>query len=125
MLNFLQTDDTENGLVCCCPPNLSRTLGMIGGYTWSAKVADAEKVIHLDVYLFISVTRKIALPGGGEATVKMETEMPWEGKTKWTFDAPEGWKWAVRLPKPHYAENIGVSDVEVFPAGSTDIGTGV
>jgi hypothetical protein len=34
--------------------------------------------------------------------------MPWEGRTKWTFTAPAGWEWAVRVPKPNYAEDIQV-----------------
>lgn len=81
---------------------------MIGGYTWSANVDSGAKRINLDIYLFVSATRTISLPGGAEATVKMETEMPWEGRTKWTFTAPAGWEWAVRVPKPNYAGDIQV-----------------
>ncbi|WVR07708.1 hypothetical protein IAU60_004750 [Kwoniella sp. DSM 27419] len=82
---------------------------MIGGYTWAAKVDERGKTINLDVYLFVSASRTIHLPGGESATVSMVSEMPWEGTTRFTFDAPEGWQWSVRLPKPAYAENVKLS----------------
>lgn len=94
--------------VCCCPPNLSRTLGMLGGYTWRSGVNAADKTIELDVYLFVSATRTIDL-GGAAATVKMESGMPWVGTTTLALSAPEGWTWALRLPKPEYAENMRCS----------------
>ncbi|ORX35416.1 hypothetical protein BD324DRAFT_632751 [Kockovaella imperatae] len=95
--------------VCCCPPNLSRTIGMLGGYTWSAIVDEASKTINLNVWLFVSATRRIPLGNGQEASVTMKTDMPWYGRTSWQFDAPEGWTWAVRIPRPSYAENVKTS----------------
>jgi DUF1680 family protein len=95
--------------VCCCPPNLSRTLGILGGYTWNSKVESASKVIKLDIYLFVSATRTIALPDGTSAKVSMVTEMPWVGKANVETDAPEGWSWEIHVPTPAYAENITVS----------------
>ena len=80
---------------------------MLGGYTWNAFVDGSSKTIHLDIYLFVSATRTIKLPNG-EATIRMRTEMPWQGKTEFTTKAPEGWKWEIRVPKPEYASNISV-----------------
>lgn len=98
--------------VCCCPPNLSRTLGMLGGYTWRAAVKETERVIKLDVYLFVSGSRKIDLPNGQTAEVTMRTEMPWKEKTEWEVKAPEGWRWEVQLPVPNYAANVKVGRKE-------------
>ncbi|KAK8861777.1 hypothetical protein IAR55_002600 [Kwoniella newhampshirensis] len=95
--------------VCCCPPNLSRTLGMIGGYTWSAKVDEASKIISLNVYLHLSATREIELPDGKTAKVSMESGMPWVGEANWKLEAPEGWTWKVSVPCPDYAEDVKVS----------------
>ncbi|WWC89637.1 uncharacterized protein L201_004562 [Kwoniella dendrophila CBS 6074] len=95
--------------VCCCPPNTSRTLGMLGGYAWTANVEEDKRQINLDIYILLSATRDIPLPNGQIARVKMETEMPWSGKSTWKLDAPEGWTWNVRLPKPDYAENVQIS----------------
>lgn len=81
---------------------------MIGGYTWSATVDSGSKVINLDVYLFLSASRTIDLGGGVKATVEMSSEMPGEGKTTWKLDAPEGWTWALHVPRPEYAEDFKV-----------------
>lgn len=82
---------------------------MLGGYTWRVSVDETNQVINLDVYLFISATRTIDLPGGHMAHVTMQTEMPWTGKTEWRVEAPEGWKWNVKLPVPKYAKTVKVS----------------
>ena len=92
-------------VVCCCPPNLSRTLGMLGGYTWSADIDESARTINLDVYLFVAATRTIKLPDG-QATVTMRTEMPWVGQVDIHTTAPQGWKWNIQLPQPDYAENV-------------------
>lgn len=95
--------------VCCCPPNLSRTLGMLGGYTSSVKTDDPSKVIAVNVYLFVSATRKIALPSGESATISMKSEMPWHGQVEFDLDAPPGWTWQLQVPTPAYAANIQLS----------------
>ena len=57
--------------VCCCPPNLSSTLDMLRGYTWSADVDTDSRTVILDVYLLLSAKRNIVLPGdAGEAVVE-------------------------------------------------------
>lgn len=88
----------------CCPPNLARTLGIIGGYTWNAIVQPASKRIVIAVYLYIPATRTITLPGGQTATIIMETSMPWKGSAQWTLEAPAGWSWELSVPKPAYAD---------------------
>ena len=104
--------------VCCCPPNLSRTLGMLGGYTWSADVDTDSKTVILDVYLLLSANRNIVLPGdAGEAVVEMTSGMPYKGHTKLKFAAPTGWRWSVRLPSPEYAENLTISAASTMENG--------
>ncbi|ORX39552.1 hypothetical protein BD324DRAFT_614130 [Kockovaella imperatae] len=95
--------------VCCCPPNLCRTVGLIGGYAWSVEpFTDEKRVIHLNVYLYLSATRSIPLPDGSVATVEMKSEMPWSSKTTLRFHAPEGWSWRVNLPRPGYASRFSI-----------------
>ncbi|KXT03233.1 hypothetical protein AC578_4808 [Pseudocercospora eumusae] len=98
---------------CCCPPNLCRTLGLLGGYTWSADVV--EKTINLDIYMYLSANRRIPLPSSGreEALVSMKSEMPWSGTTTLTFSAPVHWQWNINLPVPGYADNFSVDGVQV------------
>jgi len=82
--------------------------------TWSASVDSSSNIIYLNVYLFVSASRTIDLPSG-KATVNLSTEMPWQGKTELSVEAPEGWKWEVRLPKLEYAAKISVSPNSALP----------
>jgi DUF1680 family protein len=111
IITALQRMMTDPVLVCCCPPNLSRTLGMLGGYTWTSRVEASEKVIRLDVYLFVSGSKVIDLSNGEKANVRMKTSMPWKGETEWEVEAPQGWNWVIRLPQPEYATDIKVSEI--------------
>jgi hypothetical protein len=88
-------------------------LGILGGYTWSASVDPENQIVSVAVYLFVSATRRIALPGGREATVTMDTDMPWKGRTTWSVNAPEGWKVRLLLPRPAYAEDYKVRSLRV------------
>ena len=39
----------------------------------------------------------------------MASEMPWQGKTSINLEAPEGWRWDVKVPHPDYAAEYKVS----------------
>ena len=98
--------------VSCCPPNLARTMGLLGGYTWSTQLDETENVIHLDVYLYLSAKRQILLPDGRSANVTMSSEMPWQCKTVVSLEAPGTWSWIVNLPHPDYAEDFVISGAQ-------------
>ncbi|WWC95590.1 hypothetical protein V866_002455 [Kwoniella sp. B9012] len=100
-------DRSEWFEVCCCPPNLSRTMGLLGGYMWSVKTK--PQTISLDIYLYMSGERTVKLPSGEIATVEMSSEMPWCGKTTLRLQAPEGYDWIVQIPEPEYAVNFKMS----------------
>ena len=93
--------------VCCCPPNLSRTLGMLGGYQWSSRIEE-DRTVAVDIYLFISSTLRIQTEDGA-ADLKMQTDMPWTGKVDLRATIPNGWKMKIRIPAPEYAEDIQLS----------------
>ena len=99
------SDTNPTPLAACCPPNLARTMGIIGGYAWNAYVDPLKKRITLHVYLYISAHRIIPLPHGNRATVTMTSKMPWIGETTWECDAPLGWTWEISVPDPCYAKN--------------------
>jgi DUF1680 family protein len=99
---FSVSPDASSYIVCCCPPNLSRTLGILGGYIWSAR--ETPNVIELDVYLFASASRQIS-----GHMVSMVSEMPWQGRTRFEFS--RGIEWHVRVPGPSYAVNPKVCEI--------------
>ncbi|SMY29319.1 unnamed protein product [Zymoseptoria tritici ST99CH_1A5] len=96
---------------CCCPPNLCRTIGLLGGYTWSTQIT--ATTIDLNIYLYLSATRRIQLPdsGSSEAIVRATSEMPWNGKTVLDFSAPAHWRWVVHLPVPGYAKKFRMNGI--------------
>lgn len=98
---------------CCCPPNLCRTVGLLGGYTWSTQTS--AMTIGLNIYLYLSATRQVRLPGDTEvnAVVRMQSGMPWTGKTTLSFSAPDGWQWQINLPVPGYASNFKVNSQKI------------
>lgn len=63
----------------CCPPNVARVLGHIGGYLWTPKT-NSEKSATINVHLYASASLDYTLEGS-EFKVKLgqETNYPWEG----------------------------------------------
>ena len=83
-------------LVCCCPPNLCRTLGILPGYIWNVGVD--QNTVNIDVYLYISAHRSITLPSGESVEITIRSEMPWEGSVQIDIKIPASAKVVLRLP---------------------------
>ena len=96
-------------IASCCPPNLARTIGCLGGYTWASALDEGNKRINLAVYLFVAAEKSIALPDGTTARVRMTTQMPWTGNVELSVIAPDSWSWSVAVPDPSWAANVKVS----------------
>lgn len=69
----------EEWFTCaCCPPNVLRLLGQIGGYIWShASDADSRSAT-ITVHLYISSTLEFNV-GGESVQLKQESNWPWDG----------------------------------------------
>ena len=48
---------------CCCPPNILRTLAIIGGYIYSQPVSTAKAEARVAVHLYISSTLEFEAEG--------------------------------------------------------------
>jgi uncharacterized protein len=86
--------EREEWFVCaCCPPNVLRLLGGIGGYIYSV----GEKAV--DVHLFVASEGKWTV-GGQEVAVKQEGNYPWSGEVKFTVESKsEAVGLNIRIPK--------------------------
>ncbi len=73
----------------CCPPNLSRTLGGLGGYAYATTERD------LYVSLFIQGTADTAL-----ARLEVTTDYPWDGRIALTLREPRASGFALRMRVP-------------------------
>lgn len=60
----------------CCPPNVTRTLGFLGGYIWS--YTKKEKCAVVNVHLYTSATLKFEVSGTA-IEISQQTSWPWTG----------------------------------------------
>ncbi len=69
----------ENWFTCaCCPPNMLRFLGQIGGYIWSHKHDKQTDVLDVIVHLYIPGTLSFDLEGE-EVELQQDSNWPWDG----------------------------------------------
>jgi DUF1680 family protein len=116
-VNQLASTDTDlskraKWFTCaCCPPNVARLLGYIGGYLWSHKVDENCKAIEVDVHLYSSATLEIPL---GDTTVELEqkSNWPWDGKIGFSLRNASEVATTVKLRIPGWAEDWEVRHSE-------------
>jgi DUF1680 family protein len=72
----------------CCPPNVTRTLGYLGGYVWTHSSHNTEQKAIVNVHLFTSATLQFPV---ADSVVKItqKTDWPWNGDVDFTI-ATEG-----------------------------------
>jgi DUF1680 family protein len=80
----------------CCPPNVMRTLSSLEHYV---VLSSADEV---RVHQFIT-GRWTADVAGGEATLSVQTDYPWQGQVRVTVDATPGGTWGLGVRVPHWA----------------------
>jgi DUF1680 family protein len=80
----------------CCPPNVMRTLSSLEHYV---VLSSADEV---RVHQFIP-GRWTAGVAGGEATLSVQTDYPWQGQVRVTVDATPGGTWGLGVRVPHWA----------------------
>ncbi|KAH0608355.1 uncharacterized protein H6S33_001489 [Morchella sextelata] len=88
----------------CCPPNIARTLGMMGGYIWSWE--ETSSGVDLMIHLYTAAALTMKMSTGAVVTVQMTTDWPWDGKVSFavTKTSPElALNMKLRIPK--WAEN--------------------
>ncbi|KAI6777663.1 uncharacterized protein J7T54_002736 [Emericellopsis cladophorae] len=84
----------------CCPPNLMRLFGSLGGYLWDYGYRD--RVAHVNVHLY--TTAKVEFDAGGEkVTLEQETNWPWDGNVSFRLVAPSSVDTVVRLRLPAWS----------------------
>ncbi|AEO64925.1 uncharacterized protein THITE_2048089 [Thermothielavioides terrestris NRRL 8126] len=72
----------------CCPPNLMRLFGNLGGYLWDygAAAEDGEPPF-VNVHLY--TTAKVTFQAGGQEYVfEQVSDWPWEGRVSFKLQAP-------------------------------------
>lgn len=73
----------------CCPPNVARVLGHIGGYLWTAN-AISSKSATINVHNFASATLKYTMPGTEQVLeLQQTTDYPWSGVIDFTLKSSD------------------------------------
>lgn len=90
--------------VACCPPNMLRLLGQIGGYICNDRTQDSMHVI--DVHLYIPSVHTFELDGERNALTQ-RTNYPWEGDVEFCLNAelPSSANLQLRLRIPSFASH--------------------
>ncbi len=97
--------------VACCPPNVARLLGSLGGYIWNAQVSREQERprVEINVHLFTSATLEI--PVEKDSTIKLvqTTNYPWTGDIKFQLEEATNADVELRIRIPTWAKTWSVS----------------
>ncbi len=86
----------------CCPPNVMRTLSSLEHYVVLSSAGEVR------LHQFIPGTYSAGV-AGGEATLRVDTEYPWEGTVTVTVESAPGGAWGLGVRVPHWADGASVT----------------
>ncbi|KAI5853634.1 glycoside hydrolase family 127 protein [Durotheca rogersii] len=84
----------------CCPPNVMRLFGCLGGYLWD--YGGSGKSAHVNVHLY--TTARVGFEVGQQQVIlEQKSNWPWEGNILFQLQAPAGTSVTLRLRIPGWA----------------------
>ncbi|KAI5282257.1 hypothetical protein KEM54_002867, partial [Ascosphaera aggregata] len=92
--------------VSCCPPNVSRLLGYLGGCLWTHKKT-GSKTLEFNVHLYSSASIDVEV-NGAPVRLKQESNWPWKGDISFELSGASDVETTVRLRIPAWAEKYEV-----------------
>lgn len=103
----------EKWFTCaCCPPNMTRLLGYIGGYLWGFNTDD-KKSVQVNVHLYSSATLKIPI-GKKRVEITQRSNWPWDGNVYFSVrDVPDV-SVTIKLRIPSWATSYEVRQLEAI-----------
>ncbi|KAI5298257.1 hypothetical protein KEM55_003615 [Ascosphaera atra] len=93
--------------ISCCPPNVTRLFGYLGGCLWTQKQTDPGK-LDVNVHLYTSATLHGEV-NGKPFELRQESNWPWDGDVKFELQGADDVEKTVRLRIPAWAESFEVS----------------
>ncbi|MET0693914.1 MAG: beta-L-arabinofuranosidase domain-containing protein [Propionibacteriaceae bacterium] len=85
----------------CCPPNVMRTLSSLEHYV----VLGSADEVRVHQYIPGTYTAEV---GSGVATLRVETEYPWEGRVTIVAESTPGGSWGLGVRVPQWADSASV-----------------
>lgn len=88
----------------CCPPNVTRLYGSIGGYLWDHGISKDEAFVN--VHMYTNAELSFQMRDGVTAKLRQESNWPWEGRVNFNLKVTDS-KPAVtiRLRLPAWSGN--------------------
>jgi DUF1680 family protein len=88
----------------CCPPNVSRLLGSIGGYLWNYHHERGSKIVDIKVHMFGSAILSFGVGGEDRVGLTQLSNWPWEGEIKFSLTTPADISTTVAVRIPEWAK---------------------
>jgi DUF1680 family protein len=80
----------------CCPPNVMRTLASLEHYV----VLSSDTEVKLHQFMPGTYATEV---NGGEASLRVETQYPWDGRVRVVAESVPGGVWSLAVRVPHWA----------------------
>ncbi|KAJ4502054.1 hypothetical protein HRR83_000001 [Exophiala dermatitidis] len=95
----------EEWFTCsCCPPNVLRLLGQIGGYIYSQNTTTTTtRTTQVAVHLYVSSTHEIEILDDQRALLSQKTNWPWGGQVDFELRQPDNAQISLALRIPAWA----------------------
>ncbi|KUJ12705.1 DUF1680-domain-containing protein [Mollisia scopiformis] len=107
-VNQLASTDTDlskraEWFTCaCCPPNVTRLLGYIGGYLWTFN-NDEPDTLQVNVHMYSSA--QLSIPVGNKVVeLEQKSNWPWEGRVEFALRNASEIKSTIKLRIPSWAD---------------------
>jgi uncharacterized protein len=85
----------------CCPPNLTRLFGSVGGYLWDYGTEGNGVFVNVHLYTGAELQFKA---GESTVTLQQKTNWPWEGKVDFELSSPSLLRTTIRLRLPAWSK---------------------
>jgi DUF1680 family protein len=106
-VNQLASSETDKSVreewfwCACCPPNLIRLFGTLGGYLWDYGGTQGEAFVNVHLY----TTAKAEFEVDGKPVVlEQASNWPWEGNVRFQLSVTEPLKTTIRLRIPSWSK---------------------
>lgn len=87
----------------CCPPNVARVLGHIGGYLWTPKT-NSQSSATVNIHLFASASLKYVLEGSQKRfSLVQTTNYPWAGAINFELNNSDDVELDINIRIPAWA----------------------
>lgn len=91
----------------CCPPNVSRLFGSLGGYLWhygsSYNAGKDNDEVYINIHLYTTARVQFKTSRGYTVGFQQKTNWPWEGNIMFTLEAPIPMHETIRLRVPRWS----------------------